>query len=155
MCLLKLYELYLSKCDPKRPENIFYFRPKTTQNRNIWYTCSAIGHNTLAGTVKRMFDTAGIPGFFTNHSLRATAATRLYEASIDEQLITEVTGHRSTAVCSYKRSNEGQKEQIRSILQGETMNIQIETPKPVPSGSAINGQSSVTEKPTEVKVVKE
>lgn len=65
MCLLKLYELYLSKCDPKRPENIFYFRPKTTQNRNIWYTCSAIGHNTLAGTVKQMFDTAGIPGFFT------------------------------------------------------------------------------------------
>ena len=30
---------------------------------------------------------AGIPGHFTNHSLRVTSATRLFEAHVDEQLI--------------------------------------------------------------------
>ncbi|XP_062573148.1 zinc finger MYM-type protein 2-like [Saccostrea cucullata] len=51
---------------------------------------------------------AGFTGHYTNHSLRATAATRLYDAGIDEQLITEKTGHRSTSVRSYKRTNEQQ-----------------------------------------------
>lgn len=45
-------------------------------------------------------------GHYTNHSLRALAVTRLYDAGIDEQLITEKTGHRSTSVRSYKRMNE-------------------------------------------------
>jgi integrase len=40
----------------------------------------------------------GLHGYRTNHSLRTSAATRLYQAGVDEQLITEVTGHRSNAV---------------------------------------------------------
>ena len=35
---------------------------------------------------------AGISGFKTNHSLRAT---RLYQSGVGEQLVTERTGHRS------------------------------------------------------------
>ena len=51
--------------------------------------------------------TADIPGYFTNHSLRATATTRLYDAQIDEATIMEQTGHRSTdGVRAYKRSSE-------------------------------------------------
>ena len=46
----------------------------------------------------------GLPGYYTNHSLRATAATRLYHANFDEQVIQEVTGHRSLAVHEYKRT---------------------------------------------------
>ena len=38
---------------------------------------------------------ASIPGYFTNHSLRVTAATRLYDAQVDEATIMEKTGHRS------------------------------------------------------------
>ena len=34
---------------------------------------------------------AGIPGFKTNHSLRATATSRLYHCGVDEQLIMECT----------------------------------------------------------------
>ena len=40
---------------------------------------------------------AGLQGFFTNHSWRATAATRMYESGLDEQLIMERTGHTSVA----------------------------------------------------------
>ena len=53
----------------------------------------------------------------TNHSLRATAATRLYEAGIDEQLVMERTGHRSLeGVRSYKRTSSEQKEVVSDIL---------------------------------------
>ena len=49
---------------------------------------------------------AGIGGYRTNHSLRATAATRLYQAGVHEQLIIERKGHRSLeGVRSYKHTS--------------------------------------------------
>ena len=60
---------------------------------------------------------AGILGYYTNHSLRATAATRLHQSGIEEQQIMERTGHRSTeAVRSYKRSSKNQQEKVSDIL---------------------------------------
>ena len=60
-----------------------------------------------------------VKGFFTNHSLRATAATRLYHAGVDEQLITQKTGHRSTAVRAYKRTSSIQEEMVSKVVQGK------------------------------------
>ena len=61
---------------------------------------------------------AGIKGFKTNHSLRATTASRLYHNGIDEQLIMERTGHRSLdGVRSYKKTNEDQQIDISRTLQ--------------------------------------
>ena len=51
-----------------------------------------LGHKTLASTVKQLCEAAGIKVLKTNHSLHATATTRLYEAKVDEQLICEKTG---------------------------------------------------------------
>ena len=87
------------------------------QTHHCWYSTSPIGHTTLAGTVSRMCKAAGVGGFKTNHSLRATAATRLYQAGIDEQLIMEKTGHHSLeGVRSYKRTNNEQHENLSDIL---------------------------------------
>ena len=47
----------------------------------------------LVGTIVRLCKPAGIPGYKTNHSLQATAATHLYQAGVDEQLMMERTGH--------------------------------------------------------------
>ncbi len=67
-------------------------------------------HNKLEGIVSRLCTEAGIPGFRTNHSLRATAATRLYNAGVEEQQVMEITGHRSTeGVRNYKRTSSAQK----------------------------------------------
>ncbi len=46
-----------------------------------------------------------LSGHFTKHSLRASCATRLFEAGTDEQLIKNVTGHKSDAVWDYKKTN--------------------------------------------------
>ena len=61
-----------------------------------------------------MCKNAGITGYCTNHSLRATTATRLHQsASVEEQEIMERTGHRSIeTVRSYKRVSHEQLGQV-------------------------------------------
>ena len=46
-----------------------------------------MGHNTLGGVAKKLWQDAGIQGNFTNHSLRATTAGLFHRS--------RVTGHRS------------------------------------------------------------
>ena len=61
--------------------------------------------NKLRSFVKDLCSKANIPGFYTNHSLRATSATNMYQNDIDEQIIQEITGHQSVAVHSYKHTS--------------------------------------------------
>jgi len=61
---------------------------------------------------------AGFEGFRSNHSLRASAASRLYQQGFDEQLICETTGHRSNAVRGYKRTTAAQKLDISNAISG-------------------------------------
>ena len=64
---------------------------------------------------------AGISGFKTNHSLRVTNATRLFQHGVDEQLIMTRTGHRSVSgVCTYNRVSDDQKETLSSNLNSTT-----------------------------------
>ena len=68
-----------------------------------------------------MCQDGGIEGYKTNHSLRATAATRLYSSGIDQQLVIERTGHRSLeGIRSYKRTSADQKEAVSDILSSTT-----------------------------------
>ena len=84
-CFIRLYKLYQSKCPPNRPNNAFYLRPLKKPNAaGFWYSTQPIGHSKLDGTATKMCKAAGIGGFKTNHSFRATAATRLYQAGLDE-----------------------------------------------------------------------
>ena len=93
-----------------------YLRPLRYAGSNCWFADSPVGVHLLQKVVGKLCEAAGFKGHFTNHSLRATAATRLYLAGVDEQLITEKTGHRSSAVRAYKRTNETQLKEISSIL---------------------------------------
>ena len=74
-CLVRLYN---SKCPLDRPDGAFYLKPLVHFTTDVWYSKTAIGHNTLASTVKRLMTAAGIEGHYSNHSLRPTAATRLF-----------------------------------------------------------------------------
>ena len=79
--------------------------------------------------VKEMCSAAGIKGHKNNHSLRATAATRLFHAGIDEQLIMERTGHHSIdGVRSYKRTSQRQVEVLSDVLN---LSAAKKTPKRV------------------------
>ena len=60
---------------------------------------------------------ARIPGYFINHSLHVTAATRLYDARVDEDTIMQRAGHRSSqGVRIYRRETEKLKEVSSNVL---------------------------------------
>ena len=60
----------------------------------VWYTGNPVGKTTLGLTVKKLHETAGIEGHYTNHSLRTTTATRGLAKGILEKFVMERTGHR-------------------------------------------------------------
>lgn len=97
----------------------FYLRPLIQPNaQGAWFSMQPVGRIKLSNTVAELAKEAGISGKVTNHSLRATCASRLYQESVDEQLICEKTGHRSNAVRSYKRTSEDQMRQMSNIVYG-------------------------------------
>ena len=116
-----LLDLYISKLPPKAVENdIFYVRPLDDVPDNPsapWYSVTPVGKHTLNDKVKKMCNMAGLSGNKTNHSLRATGATHMYESGVPEKLIQERTGHRSLeALRSYERSNADQHQTVSAIL---------------------------------------
>ena len=120
-CPVRLMTLYLSKLPKNRRSTALYLRPKQTANASCWYVDRPIGINLLQSTVKRLCQSAGLEGFFTNHSLRASCATRMYNAGCDEMTITEFTGHRSLAVRSCKHTNEETKRKACATLSAPNM----------------------------------
>ena len=59
---------------------------------------SHLGLNRIKTLVKDVCNKAGLVGKFTNHSLRALCASRMFDNDVPEQIIKEVTGHRSECV---------------------------------------------------------
>ncbi len=124
--LVRLFKFYNSKCPVDRPSNALYLKPRKT-HQDIWYLKSAVGHNTLANMVSKMIKQANIPGNFSNHSLCSTATTRLFHASVDEQLIMARTGHSSTrGVRAYKRICDQQKQYTSSNLNSKKKREYVE-----------------------------
>ncbi len=81
-----------------------------------------MGHNKLQTVVSSLMEKAGYSGHYTNHSLRVSAATRLFDLGIDEQLIMSRTGHSSTGgVRTYKCTSEKLKELTSDTLNGITV----------------------------------
>ena len=122
-CFVKLFKQYRDHCPPlaQRKTSAFYLTPIKKPKSAIWYSVTAVGHNTLSQTVRRLCKEAGIQGFKTNHSLRVTNATRLFQSGVDEQLIMSRTGHRSVqGVRTYKRVSEDQKLVLSSVLNAAT-----------------------------------
>lgn len=112
--LLKIYKMH-------RPSNTnkFYLRPLVKPRNNVWFSEQCVGLHKIESSMKNLMQSANISGYFTMHSLRATAATRLYEYGIEEQRICEITGHKSTAVRSYKRTNQCQSMEASAIVQAQ------------------------------------
>ena len=79
---------------------------------------SPVGCHTLSGIVADICSVGGLGGYRTHRSLMSTVPTRLYDADVDEQLTTEVTGHMSTEVMEYKRTRATKQQKLSSIIQG-------------------------------------
>ena len=114
---MKLYKKYISHVPSETSDNSFYLRPLPKPKGNIWYYKKAAGRETLGNVVKKVMGKAGFDGHFTNHSLRRSCATNLYDNGVPEQVIQKTTGHRSVeGVRAYKRTSSAMKRKMSAIL---------------------------------------
>ena len=63
-----------------------------------------------------MCEKIGLKGKFSNQSLRATCASRMYKNDVPEQVIKEITGHKSDCVWLYKRRSDKLREEASLTL---------------------------------------
>ena len=62
-----------------------------------------VGVNALKNILPELSKKSAIPVWYTNHSLWATAITRMFHAEVEEKVIAETSGHRSLkALRSYE-----------------------------------------------------
>ena len=93
-------DLYISKLPPEvTTQDIFFFRPlekapiESTLPGCLW--CQPVGRNTLDFKLRKMCSLVGIQAeTISNHSLRATSATQMFEMGVPEKIIMERAGHR-------------------------------------------------------------
>ena len=119
-CLVYLLDTYMSKLPEFAfKKGVFYCRPKKKYlNEGTWYDSVAIGRNKLSNMVSEMCTEAGISRR-TNHSLRATGESALFQSNVSESLIQKTTGHRSQkALQLYEHTSKEQTESVSRIMMG-------------------------------------
>ena len=117
-CPVRIFMKYISMLPQHRVTEALYLQPLKKFTQKSWYLDKPVGVNTLRDTVKTLCQNANLPGYYTNHRLRSSSATRMYHNGVDEQLIQEVTGYRSNAVHSYKHSSDMQRKLASNIISG-------------------------------------
>ena len=115
-CPVRVLYSYFCKVPVNRKCSALYLRPVKNYTPNHWYYDRPVGVNKLQSVVRDVCKKAGLEGFYTNHSLRSTAATRLYQQNIPEQVIQEITGHWSLAVRGYKHTCDAQKKEATACI---------------------------------------
>ena len=118
-CPVRLIIHYLSLLPKNRKCKAFYLQTKKKFTDDCWFQDRPVGVHRLRECVKDLCSKAKLPGHYTNHSLRSSAATNMYRGNIDEQLIQEITGHRSLVVRSYKRTCSSQRKLASNIIFGK------------------------------------
>ena len=122
-CPMRLIDKYISLCPEIRSEKLrcnFYVRSLERPNPAQWYSNRVVGVNTLRKYVQEMLKSAKLDGFFTNHSLRRTSTTRLFQAGVDRKLIKEFTGYCSDAVDQYQITSDTQRENMSKSIDGKS-----------------------------------
>lgn len=107
-----------------------------------WFGSVPVGHNVLGNTVKRLCKEGKIDGQFSNHSLRATTATRALEKGIPDKFVMERTGHRDVrSLQKYQRPNISTKIDISRAFESDVNAKKVL--KEEENDSNVNAQKSV------------
>ena len=98
-----------------------------------WYKTTPMGVNSLKMMMPRVSELAGLRNRYTNHSLRATAATRMFASGIPEKVIAEFTGHKSSkALQVYERTTGEQVKKAELAISNQESMLPAKVPDDVP-----------------------
>lgn len=128
-CPVHLIDKYIGKLPPDAiTQDLFYCRPLqniSSDPTKPWYSATPIGRKQLGKMVSAMCKMANIEGVKTNHSLRVSGASALFEAGIPEQIIQSRTGHRSLeSLRVYEQVTNELNLNVSKILSGTTKSEQ-------------------------------
>ena len=84
-----------------------------------WYSTRVLGINAIKKTVGQLLKNIDGDQFYSNHSLRRSSTTRLFQAGVDRKLVKEFTGHALNAVDKYQITSDAQRESISKIIAGD------------------------------------
>ena len=141
-CHVYLLEVYLSKLpDSAVQRDIFYMKAKNhipDSPGDPWYTDVPVGHNTLSKFLKEILKEGGInTENRTNHSLRTTAISRMYENKVPHKLIMERSGHLSVSgLLPYEHATVAQKKAVCDTRLGKPM-VEVSNTEKKPDGESI------------------
>ena len=157
-CHVYLLQLYLSKLPESAfQRDIFYMKARTCipdSPSDPWFTDIPVGHNTLDKFLKQILTEASVDTMNkSNHSLRATAISRMYQKNVHEKLIMERSGHISReGVTSYERTTPAQQKAVCKMLSNVP-----EKPSPsadgipLPEVHSLDATSSHSHPPPKIK----
>ena len=126
-CPIYHFKKYLGLMPQSKSCKKLYLRCKKTPLPSTWFCDQPFGVNKLKSVVKEICKEAGLEGNFTNHSLRATCASKMYDRNIPEQMIKEVTGHKSECVRLYKRTSDELRKEASVMVSGGECSKQVKT----------------------------
>ena len=148
-CTVRLVDKYLSLCPSYVRKPNFYSRSLEKINPAQWYRHQVLGQNKIQELVKTLLKNAKLDRYFTNHSLRRSGTTRLFQAGVNRKLIKEFTGHVSNAVDAYSITSDSQQGQISNILAEKPTTSKVQEIfkcKKVPSEGHVTEKSHRIEK---------
>lgn len=130
--VVRLYEKYVGLLPVKSKTSDLFVYELSEKRRSpcTWYSDRLVGINVLKKTMRKLTEAAGLKGNFTNHSLHASCAMRLYQSGEDEQTIKCITGHLSDAgVRSYKRVSDQLLKSANKKICGEGVTLEFDRKK--------------------------
>ena len=115
-CVVKLLDAYLTLLPPNAP----YFYMRVLDDADPTKRCvtkQRVGINSLKNILPELSEKSGVGVHYTNHSLRATAITRMFNSGIPEKVIAETSGHKSTkALRCYEHTSQQLKQDVTKVI---------------------------------------
>ena len=116
---LAVYRFYLSKLNPDCDKLFQRPKGKNWSKDGFWFDKAPMGKNTIGSMLSSISKSAGTSIVYTNHSVRATAITAMYQAGIDRSHICRITKHkREESLKPYiSEPSSEQKRTCSTVLQ--------------------------------------
>ena len=118
-CPVRLFKKYCRLLPPPKSCRKLYLRPRLKHTPSVWFCDQSYGSNKVCSTVKGICKEAGFVGKYTNHSLCATSASRMYQCNVPEQIIKEIIEHRSECVRLYERTSDDIRCRASETISGK------------------------------------
>ncbi len=129
-CPVRLYKLYESKRPKQCTETCFFLGINyQAKQHGEWYINKPMGPTRIGEIMSKIAERAGLVGKYTNHSVRRTMCTQLYQKGVNPILIAQLSGHKNiNSLSHYTTASMKQQHEMSAILQGNSETSSICAP---------------------------